>query len=257
MTSNNSIDFRGFYNSHLGRVAKQLIIARLKQIFDAPRACTGDARIVAALGYPEPYLPFLDSVFDRIAGLQSEGIEHCRPLSSEHSGRLALTDSGRLPLLPSSLDALLLVHALEGTSEQAALLDESWDALKGNGQFVLIVPHRGSIWSARETTPFGYGQPYSVNQIKMMLKDHHFDINKIYRALAAPPLRLFFSPRVATLIERLAHPLGGVLIVDARKMVYSVRGIRVGAKKAFKPALAGMNPNAMPSTGTINREEQE
>ena len=57
----------------------------------------------------------------------------------------------------------------------------------------------------------------------------------------APPSETPFLQKFAPLVERLPNPLGGVLIVDALKMIYSVRGIPVASRKMVRPALVGIN----------------
>ena len=153
-------------------------------------------------------------------------------------------------MLPSSLDALLLVHGLELSGDGQALLGECWRVLKSQGRLVLVVPHRGSIWAGSDRTPFGHGQPYSVNQIRGMLKEHDFETGRIHQALTVPPSHSFAYPRIAPLFERLPNLFGGVLIVDARKMIYSVRGLPVAEKKRIlRPALSGIASGLLPGSG--------
>ena len=69
---------------------------------------------------------------------------------------------------------------------------------------------------------------------------------KVHQALVAPPAETLIYPRFAPLVERLPNPLGGVLIVDARKMIYSVRGIPAASRKLARPALIGINTSVTP-----------
>lgn len=232
--------FQHFYQTRLGRIARQLIIRKLEGIFDEAHPPQGDPRIAAALGYPRPYLRFLDRNHGAAVGLQSVA-PLTDPWPRKRPSRLALVDEAALPVLPSSLDTMLLVHALETSPDPVALLDECWRVLKSHARLVVVVPHRGAMWSGREITPFGYGQPYTINQIRSLLKTAGFDVGKVTQALAAPPSLSFLYPRFAPLIERLPNPLGGVLIVDARKMIYSVRGVPATARRYLRPGLAGMN----------------
>ena len=111
----------------------------------------------------------------------------------------------------------------------------------------MVVPHRGSIWASRDDTPFGAGQPYSINQIRSLLKDHDFEVGKIHQSLNAPPSSSTLYPRYAPFVERLPNPFGGVLIVEARKMIYSIKGKSVlDSKQARAMTKAGSLSSSRP-----------
>ena len=237
--------FSRFYKAPMGRVVRHLVTRKLGLIMPGAQPPEGDQRLAVGIGYARPYLRFLDQRYGAVMGLQSAGIE---PLAwpRRRPSRLASIEENALPLPSSGVDAVLLVHGLEIAPDPSALLQECWRVLKGMGRIVVVVPHRGSMWAGREITPFGYGQPYSVNQIKSLLKSHDFEVAKVHQALVAPPAETLFYPRFAPLVERLPNPLGGVLIVDARKMIYSVRGIPAASRKLARPALVGINTSVTP-----------
>ena len=246
--------FRGFYESRLGLVTRRLVTRRLGQILSDRLGARKPSGVAAGLGYIRPYLGFLDRVCDQVVGLQSTGTGAVHWPRGKGS-RLASVDGGNLPILPSSLDLLLLVHGLELARNQPALLEECWRVLKSHGRLVLVVPHRGSPWAGSDKTPFGYGEPYSANQVRSMLKTHDFEVGRTHQALTMPPSHSFIYPKTAPLVERLPNLFGGVLIVDARKMIYSVKGIPVAARKrTLNPALVGINPGLVP--GTDSRAER-
>ena len=240
--------FRGFYESRLGRMTRHLVTRRLGRVLSDDKSVSEPSGVAVGLGYVRPYLRFLDQIYAQVIGLQSTGVGAVQWPRGRGS-RLAVADDGNLPILPSSLDTLLMVHGLEIARNQPALLDECWRVLKSQGRLVLVVPHRGSTWAGNDRTPFGYGQPYSVNQVRSMLKEHDFEVGKIHQALAVPPSHSFVYPRIAPLIERLPRLFGGVLIVDARKMVYSVRGNpATERKRVLRPALIGIKSGLVPGT---------
>ena len=49
--------------------------------------------------------------------------------------------------------------------DQNGFLLEASRVLRSAGKLILIVPHRGGLWSRAETTPFGHGTPFSKRQI--------------------------------------------------------------------------------------------
>ncbi|XDZ65743.1 class I SAM-dependent methyltransferase [Alphaproteobacteria bacterium LSUCC0684] len=238
--------FSTYYNTPLGRVSRLLIARRLQRIFgDAGK--TGTAyRSLGAFGYTRPYLRLVEGRGGlRPVGFHFTGMDVTRWPRRQPS-RTALVDENNLPLLDSSLDEALLIHGLETARDPSRLLGECWRVLKGQGRFVVVVPHRGTIWAVREMTPFGYGQPYSTHQIRSLLRSHDFEVEHIYQALAAPPSHSPLYPRFAPIVEKLSKPMGGVLIVEATKMLYSVRGVPARRQRFVRPALIGINTNVLP-----------
>lgn len=156
-------------------------------------------------------------------------------------GRLARIDALNLPLLDSSVQLVLLVHGLERAASSEGLLDECWRVLAGQGRLVIVVPHRGSIWSQRDHTPFGHGRPFSMGQLSKLLSSHGFVLTRSAGALVLPPVVGSAYPKLAMMLEKpmqhLARPLGGVLIVEATKMLYSIKGKRQPSRRlVVRPA---------------------
>ena len=238
--------FSTYYSTQLGRVSRHLIARRLQRIFGEARKSETGHRSLGAFGYPRPYLRFVEGRGGlRPVGFQFTGMDVDRWPRRQPS-RMALVDENHLPLLDSSLDEALLIHGLETSRDPSQLLGECWRVLKGQGRFVVVVPHRGTIWAVREMTPFGYGQPYSTHQIRSLLRSHDFEVEQIHQALAAPPSHSPLYPRFAPIVERFSKPMGGVLIVEATKMLYSVRGVPSKRQRYVRPALIGINTNVLP-----------
>ncbi len=222
-----------FYQSPTGQVVRQLIMRRLLPLIPS----AGVDFNTAGIGFTAPYLYEGDDkgqVLSTAIDLQT--IEHEQAVEYGQCSRKTIVDAATLPLLDASLDFCLMVHGLETSRDAASVMDEAWRVLKGQGKFILIVSNRVSIWSVKDITPFGFGQPYSVNQIKKLLKSHGFATGKVHQALLAPPLRASLYAKLAPIIERLPYLFGGVLIVEAQKMIYSMRGVQV---TSLKPTRAG------------------
>ena len=77
----------------------------------------------------------------------------------------ALVDEFDLPLLESTVDLALVVHGLELTDSPIEMLQEVWRVMAPQGRLVLVVPNRRGLWAAFDSSPFGYGQPFSRTQI--------------------------------------------------------------------------------------------
>ena len=73
-----------------------------------------------------------------------------------------LVEETELPLIDESADRILLVHMLEWSEKPRELLRELWRVLAPNGRLLLIVvPTAGACGRDVDTTPFGYGSPFS------------------------------------------------------------------------------------------------
>jgi len=235
-----SLSVPGFYQTSMGRMVRHLISRKLKPVMTRALPAQHQDIDVAALGYVRPYLKYFSDHYPRLINLQTiTGDLLPWPSQAMTPLRQAVVNEHHLPLLDASLDLIMVIHAFETATVAQDMADELWRVLKGQGQLILVVPHRGSMWAGRDDNPFGLGQPYSLHQIKRLLHQHGFDVTKIHQALAAPPSQSSFYPRYAPFVERLPNPLGGVLIVEAAKMIYAVRGDRVRSRQKTRLKVQG------------------
>jgi hypothetical protein len=100
-----------------------------------------------------------------------------------------------------------------------------------------------------DTTPFGYGRPYSRSQISQLLRDTWFTPVGWSEALYMPPVARGWFIRSAVAWERagatISAPFAGVHIVEATKQVYRAVPSR-REKSRLVPSLA---PALAPSPG--------
>ena len=117
---------------------------------------------------------------------------------------------------------------LEVDPRPGRLLDECWRVLDGSGKLLVAVPNRRGLWARLEHTPFGHGRPFSKRQLCQLLEHHGFEPQRIYHAVFLPPLRNRVLMRFAVGVERLGQrwwpALGGLLVVEATKMLYAAAG---------------------------------
>jgi SAM-dependent methyltransferase len=162
----------------------------------------------------------------------------------------ALVDEDELPLTDSAVDRVLLVHALEMSSDPVELLREVWRVLAGGGRLLVVVPNRRSVWARMDTTPFGHGRPYSRSQIMQLLRETWFTPTGWDEALYVPPIPRGWFLRSAAAWERagatFASPFAGVHIVEATKQVYRAIPAPRREKRRLVPAL---EPVLAPSSG--------
>ncbi|TAK47441.1 MAG: class I SAM-dependent methyltransferase [Xanthobacteraceae bacterium] len=246
------IDLRNFYSHRLGMVARRLIGRGIRAHWpDAARL-----RVVG-VGYSTPYL-----------GLFRESAERCLAFMPAAQGVLkwptarptlsALVDEYDLPLADSSIDRVLLIHALEVADDPAGLLREVWRVLAPSGRVLAVIPNRRGLWARADSTPFGHGRPYSRSQVTDLLRVAWFTPASWSEVLYVPPVRAAWILRAAMAWERtgsaVSAPFSGVHIVEATKQVYRAipaRRERTRLIPALEPALA---PSPSPR-GTALRDD--
>ena len=119
---------------------------------------------------------------------------------------------------------------LEWSEHPHALLREIWRVLAPDGRIVIVVPNRRGLWARVDTTPFGYGSPFTRTQLTRLLKDAMFQPESWQYALHLPPFDWRVLTRWPYLWERLGLLLGpafsGVIVVEASKQVYAASPVR-------------------------------
>ena len=241
------VDLRNFYAQRLGVVARRFIGRGIRARFADTRGLS-----VLGVGYPSPYL-----------GLFREEAERCLAFMPAAQGVVkwptdrpslaALVDELELPLSDSSIDRVLLVHALEMAHDPGALLREVWRVLAGGGRLLLVVPNRRGVWARTDTTPFGHGHPYSRSQINYLLRETWFTPIGWSEALYVPPIARGWFLRSAMAWERagstISAPFAGVHIVEATKQVYRA----IPARREKRRLVPALEPVLAPSPGGAAR----
>ncbi len=235
------VDLRNFYGGALGGLVRQALRAKLTEIW--PRV-SGDR--VLGLGYATPLLrPFLAQAERVIAFMPArQGVVNW---PWEGPSATALVEETALPLPDSSIDRMIIVHALEMADDPDALLREAWRVLAPGGRLIVVVPNRTGLWSRIETTPFGYGRPFSQGQLDAALKDALFSPIEWRGALYMFPSARPSLIRIARSVERFGvktwPTFAGVLVVEATKQLYQGIPQRFGNRMrmapVFRPVLAG------------------
>ncbi|MFA5581464.1 MAG: class I SAM-dependent methyltransferase [Paracoccaceae bacterium] len=245
------IDLRNFYyRTGLGRAAQRAICAQVLALWPEAQGQT-----VAGFGFAlpllRPYLPRARRVIALMPGQQG-----VMPWPVAEPNLSVLCEETTWPLQTGHVDKLVVIHGLEASEHPSALLEECWRVLGPGGRALFIVPNRAGMWSRGDSTPFGFGRPYSLRQLESQLKLHDFVPERHVAALFQPPSRRRFWLRWGPIWERIARKLpitvaGGVLIVEASKKVYARTGS--GTPEAVRRplrVLEGMNaPEGKPALG--------
>lgn len=235
------VDLRDFYAAPLGRtVALQLrpVLTGLMRVDSAAR--------VLGFGFATPYLVSVRGA-ERVLAFMPAG-QGVIDWPAGGPSATALVDEDSLPLPDSSVDLVILVHALEMSARPHALMTELRRVLTGGGQLVIVVPNRRGPWARFDLSPFGFGRPYSRSQIRDLFAEAGFEAETWTTGLHMPPMSwrpLLGAARMFERIGRVCWPaFAGVIVVSAVKR--NVQGVTVRVRPRLAPAL---RPALRPSIG--------
>jgi SAM-dependent methyltransferase len=231
------VDLRNFYGSVLGRLAERSIAMALSAVW----ANIAKERLVG-LGYTLPWLDRFGADADVTLAFMPAG-QGAVNWPAHAPSLTALVFDEELPLVESSIDRILMVHALEHSENPRETLMEAWRVLAPGGRLVIVVPNRRGLWARFEHTPFGTGRPFSRGQLTDLLRDTNFTPGKWSEALHFPPARRRSLLRFSQTLERFGRRLwpifSGVIVVEAQKRLYQGRPVAVRAsRRVFVPVLA-------------------
>jgi SAM-dependent methyltransferase len=211
-------DLREFYARPLGSTVRRLLTHRLRARWrDVHR------EVVIGVGYATPYLGIFRGEAARLGAFMpvAQGAIVWPNGAPCHT---VLADEDHLPLPDNSVDRVLIVHGLEVAERVEPYLREIWRVMKPEGRLIAIVPNRSGLWARFDRTPFGHGRPFSRGQLERIFGDALFSTVDWTYALHMPPLERKMILRSTTAFERagqrLSRPLGGVIMLEAKKEVF-------------------------------------
>ncbi|MBM3554770.1 MAG: class I SAM-dependent methyltransferase, partial [Alphaproteobacteria bacterium] len=152
-----------------------------------------------------------------------------------HAANLtALAEEWELPLPDAAFDRVLLIHAIETTEHLRPMLREAWRVLNSGGRLLAVTPNRRGLWARAERTPFAQGRPYSLGQLRKLLRDNLFSPVQWASALYPPPADWGFLLKAADAVEeygsRWFSTFAGVVMIEATKQIYAATPSRAGAR---------------------------
>ncbi len=213
-----------FYATPRGETAAAVLNDRLGAFWPDLRGMS-----VLGLGFAEPYLPlWQDTAYRCVAAVPSS----LAPATGTHG---CVVEEDRLPFPDLSFDRIVLVHAVDAAGDARRLLREVWRVLKDDGRILVVAPNRNGMWAHLESTPFGYGHPYSPRQLAALLAAGMFRAERRDVALFVPPTNWRFLLRMWPLWEQIGHALApdlcGVTLTEAVKDAYAALPLGAVARR--------------------------
>jgi len=240
------LSLRQFYATPFGEEVRSLIAGSIESLWPDIK---GD--VLMGVGYATPYLDnYLTRTTPIIACMPARQGAACWPAAD--SNMAFLSHESEFPLRENSVNRILLVHSFEHSEPLTSMVEEMWRVLTPGGRMIVVAPNRLGFWSRSSGSPFGYGRPFSIMQLRDLLSENQFTHTRSSSALFLPPLPIRLLWRLARKVERMGKCLcpflGGVLIIEAEKQIYAsirqpvtVRKKYNVPKPANQPAL-GLNP---------------
>jgi SAM-dependent methyltransferase len=239
------VDLRDFYAAPLGRMAARQLMPVLSPLM---RVDAGTR--VLGIGFATPYLSSLEGAERVLAFMPAPQGVIDWPAGG--ASATALVEEASLPLSDSSVDLILLVHALEMSPRPQNLMAELRRVVTSGGRLVIVVPNRRGPWARFDLSPFGHGRPYSRGQLRQLFAEGGFEAEAWASALHMPPsgLRPMLSAASAfDKVGRICWPaFSGVIVVAAVKR--TVQGLTVRMRPRLSPAL---RPALRPTIGVVGR----
>jgi SAM-dependent methyltransferase len=210
-----------------------------------------DGLNVAGFGFAVPLLrPYLPTA-RRVIGLMPapQGV---MPWPAGMPNVSVLCEETMWPIETGQLDRLVIMHGLETSDQPSEVLVEANRVLGPGGKVLFVVPHRTGLWSRSDTTPFGYGRPYSTGQLETQLRTHGFMPERHRATLYQPPSHKRFWRKTGRMLEALGKTIspvmaGGVLLVEASKRVQSPTGPGLRASVKQPLGVFAPSPDAAPA----------
>ncbi|MCD6035660.1 MAG: methyltransferase type 11 [Rickettsiales bacterium] len=219
------IELKQFYRSSLGQTVSRELCRQIKMLWpDVSR------EYILGLGYATPYIRCFRNAKEAgntvIAAMPAQmGVIHW---PQDKPNLSLLTNEGEIPLADASVHRIIIAHALEFSDQAENMLRETWRVLAPGGRLIVIVPHRMGLWARMENTPFGHGHPFNGAQIHKLMRKTLFLPSQQRAALYFPPttsrMVLKTVPMWEKFGERFLKVMGGVLVIEAEKQLYALKG---------------------------------
>ena len=119
---------------------------------------------------------------------------------------------------------------------------------------LVVAPNRLGLWARSARSPFGYGRPFSVAQLRELLSEHELTVTRSSSALFIPPTHIRMVWSIASRLEKLGKLIcpffGGVLLVEAEKQLYASIRQPITVRRGYKVGIQASKPILGMESGT-------
>lgn len=148
-------------------------------------------------------------------------------------------DNRVFPYSDDSFDRVIVLHSLEFTKHITGFLREVWRVTAPEGRATFLIPNRVGLLVRSDTTPFGYGQPFTEKQFRNILAENQFSGDDFLEVLCMPAWSLKYDKKLVVFLNALGQilwpQLCGAYVVHARKRVFGLDPEAKGARVAIEP----------------------
>ena len=228
-----AVRLQSWYNAPQGQTVARLIGETMTRWLCLDHCVTK----ILGLGFAQPYMDQVTHASCTTPG----GTPAARPIGASPAemgvapwpswgkNRMAQIRPDALPFSDEQFDFVIMAHFLEGSESPRVALRETWRILAPGGRLLIMVPNRGGLWARRDSTPFGWGRPFSPRQLNELLMASLFIPRQSRFALFMPPVTGRRFLRTASTWEKVGNrwfaPLGGAILCEAEKVVYATTSL--------------------------------
>lgn len=252
------VALKQFYANPVGILAQRFMMRGLAKLWPDIISGLPSGERMLVVGYGAPFIPAQEK-HGNITVMCMPAMQGALYWPPTSENRVTLGDEERLPFAAGTFNRVLIIHALEHGASPGALLREAWRVLAPAGRIIAVVPNRLGWWSHAANSPFGYGRPFSIGQLRDLLDASGLTYLRYESALFAPPASARWLAVCAPALETFGcfsmPRFGGVLLVEAEKQLYTMLRQPVRARAAV-PAAIPATKAAMPAF-TPRRSPQE
>lgn len=225
----NVTHLKQFYTSPLGEMVGAHLRYKIASMWP-------DAQndITLAIGFPNILWQPTNLPKNLLVAMPAEHGALCWP--ADKNKVFAMHDAA-LPLGDNTVNRVILIHALEHSAHISSFMQEIGRVLTPQGRAMIIVPNRIGLWARSSHTPFGFGRPFSLTQIKSVIEESQLTFLRSFSMMFVPPTnkRLWLkSAGAIELIGRLFLPMfGGLHVIETEKQLYApiLQPVRVNPAK--------------------------
>jgi len=243
------VELRQFYAGPLGRAARDMVGRKLAETWGDTTGLD-----ILGLGYPTPFLESFTRARRTVAAMPAEQGVEAWPFGG--GNRTCLVRENALPFPNALFDRVLVAHALEESDDPLALLREVWRVMAPSGRVVLAAAARSGVWCHAESTPFGYGRPFTRRQLEQLAREAELEPIAWSRALYAPPVAGLarYAEGFEQAGARLWPRFAGLILLEAVKQTFAVKPKGLGAPaRVFVPGALRPARGAVPASREANQ----